>query len=124
MIKVVDIVYHHHSEFNKPLQVLEKHAPSLGFADFIQKSIQFIFVKHLNYNGVEYINGKAYAFFRGGNRFWHIPFKTHRYIRSQHPDIVLVEGLIFPLQLMLLKWMLNKNCRIISSIMEKNLLRV
>jgi glycosyltransferase involved in cell wall biosynthesis len=113
MIKVVDIVYHHHSEFNKPLQVLEKHAPSLGFADFIQQSIQFIFVKHLDYNGIEYINGKAYAFFRGRNKFWYIPFKTHRYIKSQHPDIVLVEGLVFPLQLISLKWMLGKNCRII-----------
>ena len=113
MIKVVDIVYHHHSEFNQPLQVLEKHAPSLGFADFIQHSIQFIFVKHLDYNGIEYINGKAYAFFRGRNKFWHIPFKTHRYMKSQNPDIVMVEGLVFPLQLMSLKWTLGKNCRII-----------
>jgi glycosyltransferase involved in cell wall biosynthesis len=113
MIKVVDIVYHHHSEFNGPLQVLEKHAHSLGFADFIHHSIQFIFIKHLDYNGIEYINGKVYAFFRGRNRFWHIPFKTHRYVKSQNPDIVIVEGLLFPLQLIMLKWSLGKNCRII-----------
>jgi glycosyltransferase involved in cell wall biosynthesis len=113
MIKVVDIVYHHHAEFNQPLQVLEKHAPSLGFVDFIHHTFQFVFVKHLDYSGIEYINGKAYAFFRSSNRFWYIPFKTHRYIKSQNPDIVIVEGLLFPLQLILLKWSLGKNCRII-----------
>jgi glycosyltransferase involved in cell wall biosynthesis len=114
MIKVMDIVYHHHSEFDMPGQVLEKHAPSLGFADFTHPSVQLVFVKHLDYDGFDSIKGHAFAFFRSSNKFWHIPYKTQHYVKSQKPDIVIVEGLVFPLQLIWLKWMLGKNIRIIA----------
>lgn len=114
MIKVMDIVYHHHNEFDSPRQVLEKHAPSLGFADFTHHSVQLIFVKHLDYDGFDSFKGHSYAFFRSSNRFWHIPHKTHKYIKSQNPDIIIVEGLAFPWQLIWLKWMLGKNIRIIA----------
>ena len=113
MIRVVDIVYYYHNEFNSPRQVLDKHSPSLGFADFLSGQFQIQFVKHLNYEGFEKIRGKTYAFFKSRNRFWHIPLKTHRYIKSQHPDIVIVEGLVFPLQIIFLKLTLGKTSRII-----------
>jgi glycosyltransferase involved in cell wall biosynthesis len=113
MIKVVDIVYYCHNEYNTPQQVLDKHRPAFGFADFISKLVDIQFVKHLDYNGIEKINGMLYAFFRSRNRFWYIPITTHRYIKSQNPDIVIVEGLIFPLQLMLLKFTLGKKCKFV-----------
>ena len=112
MIKVIDIVYYSHTNITDPLLVLEKHSPSLGFADFLRDEIRMEFIMHMNYEGFEKIRGKSYTFFKGRNRFWHIPFKTHRYIKNQKPDIVIVEGLGFPLQVIFLKWKLGKNCRI------------
>src|SRR6188472_583473 len=106
MLIVIDVVYYSHNDYDKPQQVLEKHAPALGFVPFIKDRIDIQFVKHLNYEAIENIDGIKYAFFKSCNRFWHIPFKTHRYIKSQQPDIVVVEGLIFPLQLMMLKFSL------------------
>ena len=114
MIRVVDIVYSHHSGNHTPQQILDQHRPALGFADFIYRRLEIQFVKHLEYEGIEKINGIVYAFFKGRNGFWHIPRKTHRYIKSQHPDIVIVEGLIFPLQLILLKLELGSRCRIVA----------
>ncbi len=110
----MDIVYHHHGEFHMPSQVLEKHAPSLGFADFTHPAVQLVFVKHLDYDGFDSMHGHGFAFFKSRNGFWHIPFKTHKYVKSQHPDIIIVEGLLFPFQLIWLKWMLGKNIRIIA----------
>jgi glycosyltransferase involved in cell wall biosynthesis len=114
MINVIDIVYYSHRRISDPAQVLARHAPSLGFADFINKEIRFEFVIHMDHEGFENIRGKSFSFFKRRNRFWQIPFKTHRYIKGKKPDIVIVEGLEFPLQLMFLKFALGKKCRIIA----------
>jgi glycosyltransferase involved in cell wall biosynthesis len=114
MLKVIDIVYYTHQDLRNPMDVISKHHPANGFAHFMDNRIHLQFVKHLDYEGIRLISGTRYAFFKSVNRFWHIPFKTHRYIKSQNPDVVIVEGLIFPLQLMMLKWSLGKYCRIVA----------
>ena len=114
MLKVIDLVYYSHNDHDKPQQVLNIHAPATGFAEFIKDKVDIQFVKHLNYEGKETINDIKYTFFKSRNRFWYIPFKTHRYIKQQQPDIVIVEGLIFPLQLIMLKLKLGKNVKIIA----------
>ena len=114
MLKVIDIVYYSHNDHVEPQPVLDIHAPATGFAEFIKDKVDIQFVKHLNYEGTETINDIKYTFFKSGNHFWHIPFKTHRYIKSQRPDIVIVEGLIFPLQLIMLKLQLGKKVKIIA----------
>ncbi|GAC1592187.1 MAG: glycosyltransferase family 4 protein [Chitinophagaceae bacterium] len=113
MIKVVDIVYHSHHEFKNPQEVLEKHKPTLGFIDFIKDRVSYTVIRHLNYAGKESINGTGYAFFKRTNAAWQIPFSTHRYIKSIDPDIVLVHGFIFPLQVIALKRLLGKKCAIV-----------
>ena len=113
MLKVVDVVYHCHHEYDQPQQVLAKHSRSLGFVDHIKDRVQYEVISHLNYEGKEKINGVQYAFFKRGNEPWQIPFKTHRYIRSVKPDVVLVHGFIFPLQVIALKLVVGKKCRII-----------
>ncbi|MEO7522438.1 MAG: glycosyltransferase family 4 protein [Ferruginibacter sp.] len=113
MLKVIDVVYYSHSDIYKPQLVLNIHAPASGFAAFIKDRVDFQFVKHLNYEGTESMDGIKYSFFKSRNHFWYIPFKTHRYIKSQRPDIVIVEGLIFPVQLIVLKLQLGKQVRII-----------
>ncbi|MFT3909385.1 MAG: hypothetical protein QM737_08180 [Ferruginibacter sp.] len=114
MLKVIDLVYYSHNDHDKPQEVLKIHAPATGFAAFIKDKVAIQFVKHLNYEGEERINDIKYTFFKTRNTSWYIPFKTHRYIKGQQPDIVIVEGLIFPLQLIMLKWKLGKRTKIIA----------
>lgn len=114
MIKMVDIVYYCHEKSARPQEVLDIHAPAFGFAGFIEPLMDVQFIKHLDYTGIQKINRLNYAFFKSRNRFWYIPFTTHRYIKKQQPDIVLVEGLLFPLQLICLKLALGKRCRFIA----------
>ena len=114
MIKVIDIVYHCHQEFSDPEKMLDKHRPAFGFSAFADPILDIGFVQHLNYTGVKKINGLQHAFFKSRNKFWWIPFATHRYIKKQEPDIVIIEGLLFPLQLIALKYMLGKKCKFIA----------
>lgn len=114
MIKLVDVVYYYHPGFTTVQPLLDKQQPAFGFTDFINPSLDIQFVKHLNYTGLEKIHGRLYAFFKSRNRFWWIPFATHRYIKQQNPDIVMIEGLLFPLQLVFLRLALGKNCRFIA----------
>lgn len=114
MLKVIDLVYYSHNDYDNPLPVLNIHAPATGFAEFIKDKVDIQFVKHLNYEGTENINDIRYTFFKSRNHFWYIPFKTHRYIKREQPDIVLVEGLTFPLQLMMLKFQSGKKVKIIA----------
>jgi glycosyltransferase involved in cell wall biosynthesis len=113
MIKVVDVVYHCHNEYDQPQQVLNKHKPTLGFIEFIKEKVDYKVVRHLNYEGYETIEGISYAFFRRRNAPWQIPFKTHRYIKSVKPDVVIVHGFIFPLQVITLRKAVGKNCAIV-----------
>lgn len=113
MIKLIDLNYHAHSNISSPEEVMELQKASIGFVEFIQEKLSIQLIKHLNYEGEKYVNDVKYVFFKSKNKFWHIPFKTHRYIQKQNPHIVLIQGLIFPLQLIALKIKLGKKVKMI-----------
>lgn len=113
MIKLIDLNYHNHSDISNPEEVLELQEASIGFVDFIKEKLSIQLIKHSNYEGEKCINDVKYVFLKSKNKFLNIPFKTHRYIRKQNPDIILIQGLIFPLQLIALKLILPKKTKII-----------
>ena len=115
MLKLIDLVYHSHHEITDAALVIEKHRPASGFAEYLDGSIDIEFIKHLDYQGSQHVNGIRYRFFKKRkNGFLNIPFATHRYIKQQNPDIIIVEGLIFPLQLIALKLKMRKDCWFIA----------
>jgi len=85
----------------------------LGYISYIKKLLQVQVAKHLNYEGLEKIDGVQYAFFKSNNSFFHIPFKTHKYIKQQQPDVVLVQGFVFPVQVIALRLKLGRRVKII-----------
>ena len=113
MIKLIDLNYHTHSNLCKTEEVLELQKASIGFVPFIKEKLSIQLIKHLNYQGEKNVKDAKYVFFKSKNKFWYIPFMTHRYIRKQNSDIVLIQGLIFPLQLITLKIKLSKETKII-----------
>jgi glycosyltransferase involved in cell wall biosynthesis len=112
MIRLIDLNYHAHSNLSSAEEVLELQKASIGFVDFIKGKLSIQLIKHCNYEGEKNVNGVKYIFFKNKNKFLHVPFKTHRYIRKQNPDIILIQGLIFPLQLIALKILLPKKTKI------------
>ncbi|MGV3504798.1 MAG: glycosyltransferase family 4 protein [Adhaeribacter sp.] len=113
MIKLVDLTYYAHPEFDKPEQVWDRHREALGFISFVRPPLQLEVIKHLNYEGTACLHGVKFSFFRKKNRFWTIPFHTHRYLARLKPDLVLVQGLIFPLQVLCLRLALGPGPKIL-----------
>jgi glycosyltransferase involved in cell wall biosynthesis len=113
MVKLIDLNYYTHSNISEPGKVLELQKVSFGFAKFIKEKISIQFIKHLNYEGEKYIDGIQYIFFKSRNKFWYIPFNTHRYIKIQKPDVVVIQGFIFPIQAIALRLKLGKKTKII-----------
>ncbi|MFN8290124.1 MAG: glycosyltransferase family 4 protein [Chitinophagaceae bacterium] len=109
-IKFIEINYHFHGEYSSPEAVIQKHRPSNLFAGELKEKAEVILVKHMNHQG-EYIeNGIRYPFFKRRNSFWQIPAATHRFIAGEKPDLLLVQGFIFPLQVMALRRAAGRNC--------------
>ena len=114
LIKLIDCCFDFLPAFDKPGQVPERYRESYGYTDFIRKWMDAAVVGHINYEGEKMIGDIPYVFFKGRRGFFHIPFKTLRYIKKQQPEVVLTQGLIFPLQVIALHLTLGKRCRIIT----------
>jgi glycosyltransferase involved in cell wall biosynthesis len=52
-------------------------------------------------------------FFPGKNKFFHLPFALCRYIRRETPEIVMVHGFTFPVQLLILRFFKPKKTKLI-----------
>lgn len=112
-LKFIEINYHFHGEYSAPGAIIQKHRPSNLFADELKKKADILLVKHMNHES-EYIeNGIRYPFFKRRNSFWQVPTATHRFIANENPDIILVQGFIFPLQVMALRRSVGKKCIIL-----------
>lgn len=110
--RFIELNYYQHDEFSNAADVIKKHRPSNLFAPFLTDRMKTCLVKHANFSGTHRENGIDYRFFKSKNGFLHIPFTTHRFIKEQEPDLLLVQGLIFPLQVITLARQL-KNCKIV-----------
>jgi glycosyltransferase involved in cell wall biosynthesis len=67
----------------------------------------------MDHEGNENISGVQYHFFKRHNKFFQIPFTTHNYIKSQKPDVIIAQGLVFPVQVIALRMRVGKHCKII-----------
>jgi glycosyltransferase involved in cell wall biosynthesis len=114
MVKVIDLNYYAHLDFAHPEQVKTRFPESFGFITFLEPPLHLEVIQHLNQQGHTYIDGVKYSFFKKKNRFWSIPFKTHRYLKKQAPDVILVQGLIFPLQVIFLRLTVGTKSKILA----------
>ena len=113
MIKLIDLNFHMHDDMSDPMEVLSLHRPSLGFVKYLKEKLSIQLIKHMNYEGVETVGGVQYFFFRRRKSFWSIPLRTLHFIRNQQPHIVLVQGFIFPLQVIALRLILGKKTKVL-----------
>lgn len=90
----------HLSFFTGILDSMKEHA--------LVKSVHCIF-----YEGVLQRLGVEYHFLNLTKWESIFPFRINSYIKDLHPDVVIVHGLVFPWQLLLLRFVLNKQVKIV-----------
>lgn len=97
-MKIIDLVYFSNMEISSPKKLLPFTNRRSGCKNYFKNKAEVIWVKYGNFSKIIRYSGIVCAFFRGTKQFWQIPFKTHDYIKKQLPDVVFVNGLVFPLQ--------------------------
>ena len=70
-------------------------------------------IEHIDHEGEHTANGVRYRFFRAKKGFFHLYRQTIRFIKKEHPDILYVQGLVFPFQVIALRLFLGKKYKII-----------
>ncbi len=111
--RFIEINYHNHDEFHSPEEVISKHLSSNLFIEEFSKYAEVSLVKHLSSEGQMQLNGVNYFFQSRRNRFFDIPSKTHQYVADQRPEVILIQGFIFPWQVMALRRRLGKQAKIL-----------
>ncbi len=114
MLTLLDVTFFSNNEFERGSELINSQASALGYLDCIQQQMHVEVIKHIRSDERLMKNDIPFHFFKTSNRFFAIPFKALRLIRHIKPDIVLVQGLIFPFQVMLVKAISGKKTIIIA----------
>src|SRR3712207_6655552 len=101
-MRFVDIAYYYNPS-NQPETLLESHRANLGYFDFLPAHWQNYLIKFADGEGHVTKDRFDYYYFQGKKgRLW-MPLRTNRFVKQIRPDAVLVHGLIFPHQVLLLR---------------------
>lgn len=86
----------------------------VGILESLSKQHEVTSIEQINYKGELQFGGVDYRFRRFSKLSRYFPFGLHRYIKNLQPDIVFIQGLHFPLQVIQLRLMLDKNVKIMA----------
>lgn len=85
-----------------------------GVLEALSRFAEVIVIQHISYTGVVEHKGVSYHFPELRNWQLWMPFKLNAYIRELRPDVIVVHGLVFPGQVLLLRWQLGSRVSIIA----------
>ncbi len=112
-MKIVSTSYVNTKEYHEPEKWLQRISFYTGLLEELAKQYEVESIEQINYNGVVKKNGVTYHFLNFKKKKLRFPFALHRYIKKLNPDIVFVNGFVFPFQIMQLRKALGKTVSII-----------
>ncbi|WDF53805.1 glycosyltransferase family 4 protein [Mucilaginibacter sp. KACC 22063] len=113
MPRFIDIAFYAHKEYETPEPLMAWHKVVTEYAQHFKYKFDLSFVRHAAFEGEKLQDGIEWQFFKSINKGWYVPLKTLKFVKHQKPDIILVQGLGFPLQTLALKLVLPKHAKII-----------
>ena len=112
-MKIVFTSYISSPEYYDPESWLKRIKAYNGILESLSKTHTVISFERINYEGLYEQNGVQYHFINSKENKTLIPGRMHQQIKMLQPDIVVVHGLHFPLQVIQLRSMLGKKVKII-----------
>lgn len=97
-----------------PMQWIKKSRFFKGIWEAVAEREEVIFIDFINYDGRVNNNGINYWFQKKSQHALQFPLRVHLSIAKTKPDVVIVHGIQFSLQLILLRIILNKKCKIVA----------
>jgi len=112
-MKFVCITYTRKKEFNEPTAWLHRVRGYTGLLEALGQRNTVISIDRINYTGEITVGGVRHLFPDAGTSKLSAAWRLNNYARQLGPDIVLVQGMIFPLQVILLRLQLGRKVKII-----------
>ena len=112
-MKILSTSYTNTPAFTDPLAWLDRISFYTGILEELAKQHEVESVEQINYEGELERNGVLYHFLNYKKKKLHFPWALHRQIKKMKPDIILVNGFIFPLQTIQLRMKLGRLPKII-----------
>ncbi|HMH34645.1 MAG TPA: glycosyltransferase family 4 protein [Puia sp.] len=113
-MKFVSLSYQYSGDIDNPEDWFRRVRIYTGSWKQISREHEVIRVEQINFEGKISHEGIQYHFVNYGKKKLYFPWRLHRFIASLDPDIVMVNGLHFPLQLILLRLQLPGKIKIIA----------
>ncbi|MBC7949406.1 MAG: glycosyltransferase family 4 protein [Chitinophagaceae bacterium] len=98
--------------FNDPVRWLNRISFYTGILEKLAERHTVHSIEQINYTGKLERGKVTYHFFDPEKRQRYVPTTLHHYIKKLQPDVVLVNGLMFPFQVMQLRWTLGSRAKI------------
>jgi glycosyltransferase involved in cell wall biosynthesis len=112
-MKIVSTSYTNTAAFNDPLLWLERINFYTGILEQLAMEHEVESIEQINYSGTLKKNGVIYNFLDFKKPKLYFPGKLHEFIKKMNPDVVLVNGFIFPMQIIQLRLQLGKKVKLI-----------
>jgi glycosyltransferase involved in cell wall biosynthesis len=113
-MRFVFLSYINTPAFDRPEDWIRRISGYTGILEALSRQHSVMSIEQINYEGGFSSNGVHYHFLNFGKGTGSYPMRLNSYVKSLKPDIVLVHGLHFPLQVMLLRRQLGGHVRIIA----------
>jgi glycosyltransferase involved in cell wall biosynthesis len=110
----VFVNYNYSPEFISPESWIKRTSGYTELLEQLSKNNTVISIKQINYEGIYTHNGVQHHFVNLNRKKTFFPYKINQYVRNLKPDIVFVQGLHQPLQLIQLKALVNKKAKFIA----------
>jgi glycosyltransferase involved in cell wall biosynthesis len=112
-MKFVFLSHNYSPDVHSPEDWFERIKIYTGSLTCLSKEHTVIRIERINYTGSCLHKGVQYYFtgYRKGKNYF--PWKLHRFVQKQEPDIVVVAGLHYPWQVIQLRWRLGRRIKII-----------
>jgi len=112
-MKFVFASYVKSPEFNRPEDWIKRIDAYLGVLESLSRHHTVISIEQINYKGDLLQDGVHYHFMDFGKGKLYFPWQLHRFIKTAAPDIILIHGIDFPLQVIQLRLKMGSRVKII-----------
>src|SRR5262245_1550936 len=113
-MRIVSTSYSKTEDFDGPQDWLKRISFYTGILEVLARQHEVISFERINYEGTLWHNGVYYYFITVEKKVVQFTGNMHRLIKELRPEVVLVNGLIFPIQLIQLHFTLGGKVKIIA----------
>jgi glycosyltransferase involved in cell wall biosynthesis len=112
-MRIVSTSYSKTASFKDPCKWLERISFYTGLLEELAKQNEVISIERISYTGEVKQKGVRYLFVKQEKEVERFPTEIHKIIREISPDIIFINGFIFPFQLIQLRFSVGSHPKII-----------